>query len=353
MGEAMRLAGSTTAALALLGALAAALALVLAGLALFTARTARRVEAALPPAGRFVDVDGARIHYVERGAGPTLLLIHGLGGQAGNFTYALVDRLADEFRVVVLERPGSGHSTRARGAAAGPRAQAGTVAAFIRALGLGRPLLVGHSLGGAVALATALEHPEVVAGLALVSPLTHEEEGPPAAFARLAVGSPLLRWLVAWTVATPFAILRRREALDAIFGPEAVPADFATAGGGLLGLRPRAFVAASTDLVAVRDDMPGLVDRYGTLRIPVGILFGTGDRILDHRVHGEGMVARVPGLVLELVEGGHMLPLTAPDRVAAFVREVARRAHAPAEGEPDRRADGPAFAVDAAGDRTR
>ncbi len=315
----------SAAILALVGVVALLLALLalLGGLALFTARTARRVEAALPPTGRFVEIDGARIHYVERGAGPrTLLLIHGLGGSALNFTHSLADRLAGDFRVVVMDRPGSGHSTRARGAAAGPLAQADAVAAFVRALGLGRPLLVGHSLGGAVALATAIRHPEVVRALALIAPLTHVEEEPPAAFARLKVGSPLARWLLAWTLATPFAILRREEALAAIFGPEPVPADFAMAGGGLLGLRPRAFVSASTDLVAIRDDMPALVAGYERLRVPVGILYGTGDRILDHRVHGVGMAARVPGLHLELMEGGHMLPLTAPDRVAAFVRQV-------------------------------
>jgi pimeloyl-ACP methyl ester carboxylesterase len=311
-----------SAALIAAGALGAAA----AALAGFTARTARRVEALLPPEGRFVDVDGARIHYLDRGAGPTLLLIHGLAGQARNFTHSLVARLERDFRVVVMERPGSGHSTRARGARANLQAQADTVAAFIRALGLGRPLLVGHSLGGAVALAVALEHPALVRGLALVAPLTQVEARPPAAFAALTVPWPWLRWLVAWTLATPAAILRRDAVLGTIFGPDPVPRDFATAGGGMLGLRPRGYFAASTDLVAVNDDLPGMVERYASLRLPVGILFGTGDRVLDHRRHGAACAACVPGLQLELVEGGHMLPVTHPDRVAAFVRDVGRRA---------------------------
>jgi pimeloyl-ACP methyl ester carboxylesterase len=316
----------SAAAAVLLGVLALALVL-LGGLALFAAYTARRVEAALPPEGRFVDVGGARIHYVERGSGPaTLLLIHGLGGTARHFTHSLVERLARDFRVVAMERPGSGHSTRAPGAGAGPRAQADAVAGVIRALGLGRPVLVGHSLGGAVALAAALEHPDLVSGLALISPLTHPAEEPPPALARLKLASPAARTMVAWTLAAPAAILRRREALDAIFGPDPVPRDYGTAGGGLLSLRPGAFVSASTDLVAIPDDMPALLERYPTLRVPVGVLFGTGDRILDPRVHGEGLRGRVPDLRVELVEGGHMLPLTAPDRAADLVRDVARRA---------------------------
>ncbi len=100
-----------------------------AALMSFTASTTRRVERALPPAGAFVDIDGARIHYIDRGQSPvTLLLLHGLGGNVMHFTHSVVDRLARDFRVVVMERPGSGYSTRAVDAAAGPLAQAGTVA---------------------------------------------------------------------------------------------------------------------------------------------------------------------------------------------------------------------------------
>jgi pimeloyl-ACP methyl ester carboxylesterase len=129
----------------------ALLTLLVAGLVAFTAWTARRIETALPPRGRFLEVDGARLHYLDKGQGPPIVMIHGLGGQMGHFTYALLDRLAREFRVVLIERPGSGHSTRPPGASATLRTQAGTIAKAIRALRLERPLVVGHSLGGAVA----------------------------------------------------------------------------------------------------------------------------------------------------------------------------------------------------------
>ncbi len=308
---------------------AAALAVLIAGLVLFAAYTARRAEALVPPLGSFVDVMGARIHYIERGAGPiTLLMIHGLGGQARNFTYALADRLAGEFRLIIMERPGAGYSTRAPGMSAAPRAQAEIVAAVIRTLGLERPLLVGHSLGGTVALATAVAHPEMVSGLALLCPFTQEQEKPPQVFAPLEIRSPLVRRIIAWTVATPVAILKRRAVLEVIFGPDPVPRDYAIRGGGLLSARPAAFVSASTDLVAIRDDMPGLIERYETVRVPVGVIYGTGDRILDPRVHGERLRAQIPDTELELIDGGHMIPLTAPDAVAALVRAVAARASA-------------------------
>src|SRR5579862_7349056 len=146
---------------------------ILAGLVIFTAVTARRVEKALPPRGQFIEVSGARIHYLDKGSGPPIVIVHGLGGQMGNFTYALLDRLTDEFRVILIDRPGSGYSKRAPEATGRPKEQAAIVAEFIRKLDLQRPLLVGHSLGGAIALGIALDHPEVVKGLALVAPLTH------------------------------------------------------------------------------------------------------------------------------------------------------------------------------------
>jgi len=301
------------------------LALVATALALFARRTARRVEQFLPPIGKFIDADGNRLHVVDRGAGPPIVMIHGLGGQLRHFTHSLAGRLEGEFRLIIVDRPGCGYSTRAPGASARLSVQANTVAKLIRSLGLERPLIVGHSLGGAVSLALALQHPDCVGGLALVAPLTHPRDKPPEVFKRLAIPFPLLRRWVAWTVAIPIGIATAKETLAFVFGPEAVPADFGTAGGGLLSLRPSAFFAASTDMVAVNEDLPGMVGRYGTLAVPVGILFGRGDRLLDPQEHGAAMAAKVPGLQYTLRDGGHMLPLTAPDDVAQWIRAQALR----------------------------
>jgi len=171
--------------------------LVLLGLFLFTAWTAHQVETNLPPRGKFIDIDGVRLHYIDKGSGPTLLLIHGLAGQVLNFTHSLLSRLTHDFRVVILDRPGSGYSPRPDATLAPLAGQARIISRFCQALGLERPVIVGHSLGGAIALALALDHPEQVGALALIAPVTHQPESVPPPFDGLAIGSPLLRRLIA------------------------------------------------------------------------------------------------------------------------------------------------------------
>jgi pimeloyl-ACP methyl ester carboxylesterase len=308
------------------GSILAVLALLLAGLAVFAAWTSRQVEKTLPPRGRFIEVDGARIHYLDEGSGPSLVLIHGLGGHMHNFTHSLLDRLKRDHRVIIIDRPGSGYSTRPRHGSAALDAQAHTIAHFIDALGLERPLVVGHSLGGAIALTLALDHPEKVGGLALLAPATHAAKEVPPLFRGLYVRSPLMRRLFAWTFAIPMSIRHRDTVLNTVFGEGAVPADFATKGGGLLTLRPRSYVAASSDLIAAIEGLQHLPARYDSLTVPVGILFGTNDLLLDHTVHGAGLVEKLPAAHFELIEdGGHMILITSADHCTDFIARMAKR----------------------------
>ncbi|MGU7784743.1 alpha/beta fold hydrolase [Burkholderia sp. PU8-34] len=306
---------------------------VLAALALFTGYVARRVTRAFPPEGRFVDVGGDRIHYVEYGNGPPIVFVHGLAGQWRNFAYLPLQQLGERHRVILIDRPGAGRSVRGARSQANIYAQARTVAGFIDALQLDKPVLVGHSLGGAIALAVGLNHPERVSRLALIAPLTHPEAAPPGPFRALLIPSKLVRHFVSWTFAIPMTILTGRKAVSAVFAPEAVPHDFPTKGGGLLGLRPRSFYATSSDLIAVPDDLPAMERRYASLALPVDVLYGRSDRILNWRNHGEALAQKSPRVRLRVVDGGHMLPVTIPGATTEWLAEVAA---APVEaGAPD------------------
>lgn len=306
---------------------------MLAALALFSGYVARRVTRAFPPEGRFVDIGGDHIHYVEYGSGPPLVFVHGLAGQMRNFAYLPLTRLAQHHRVILVDRPGAGRSLRGARSQANVFAQARTIAAFIDALKLDRPVLVGHSLGGAIALAVGLNHPERVSRLALIAPLSHEQTEPPAPFKPLMLPSPLVRRFVSWTFAIPLTILTGRKAVDQVFAPEAVPRDFPVKGGGLLGLRPHVFYATATDLLSAPVDLPAMARRYAELTLPVDVLYGRADPILNWRTHGEALAQKSARVRLKVVEGGHMLPVTIPDATADWLLEVAAApVEAPAQG---------------------
>ena len=189
-----------------------------AGALLFTKRTTRKVEALVPRDGRLVDVAGQRVHVAEVGNGPSVLLIHGLGGQMRNFGPELVADLARDYRVIRVDRPGSGYSPREAGVAADLPTQAKLIAALIDQLGLDRPWIVGHSLGGALALTTAVLFPGKVGGLLLIAPASQPVASGEVskAFKGLMV-PPRLRSAIAHSIAVPMSILGAKTVLAQVW----------------------------------------------------------------------------------------------------------------------------------------
>lgn len=297
---------------------------VIAGLALLTAVIAVLVERAVPPVGRTVKVGGETLHVLEagrpRGEAPTLLMVHGLGAQLRNFTHSLTPLLERDYHLVLVDRPGAGYSTRQPGSDASLHHQAQLVGALADALGLEKPWVVGHSLGGALALTLAQQREAQLSGLLLLAPLTAPVTEAPKVFAALTLQQPWLRAFVAWVLATPLSIARSKAVIDAIFGPDAMPANFPVAGGSLLTLRPQSFIHAAQDLAAVGASIEGIAAGCQTLRLPVAVLYGRDDRILDAQLHGVRLAERLPGARCELIAGGHMIPVTAPAACADFIR---------------------------------
>ncbi|MDG2533560.1 alpha/beta hydrolase [Sphingomonas sp. HITSZ_GF] len=299
-----------------------ALALVVAALILWSAYVSRGVERWIPMDGRQVVVPGARIHVVEMGPAdaPAIVMIHGIMSQLRVFTYALAGRLAKDHRVLVMDRPGWGYSTRT-----GPRldlaGQADAIAAAIAALGLEKPLLVGHSMGGAVSLALALRHPEAVRGLGLIAPLTQPIDAAPAPLKGLVVPAPL-RPIIAWTLAVPLSMRTGKAKTAEVFAPDAVPEDFPIKAGGALAIRPASFQQGCYELEMAPEAIKVQAPRYGEIVLPVAILYGRQDALLDPELHGGKTASAVQHGKVDYLDGGHMLPVTHVDATEAWLRTL-------------------------------
>lgn len=296
-------------------------ALIGGGLALWTALAAGAAEALVPADGAFVDVPGGRLHYVDTGGdGPAIVMLHGIYGQLRNFSYALTAELADH-RLILVDRPGWGHST-VEVEHPTLETQARMIADLIDALGLDRPLLVGHSMGGAVALTMAVNQPGKIRGIALVAPLTQQVDRMPPVF-RGKVPPVPVRGLAAWTVGVPFTTLTGPAVSKQVFAPDPVPLDFGTRGGGLSALRPASFEAGAFELEDANRALSTIVPRYGAIAVPVAILYGRDDQLLDPAAQGDVTAGQIPGATLTKIGGGHMIPVTHAGETAAWLRGVA------------------------------
>ena len=129
---------------------------------------------------------------------------------------------------------------------------------------------------------------------------------------------------MSWTLAVPLGKLKRKRTLETVFAPDPVPADFGERGGGILAGRPSTFYAASTEISGA-DVLVEIAAIYGDIQLPVGILFGRDDQILSPGLHGAQTASTIPGSEYEVIEGGHMILITAPDATASWLRRQAAR----------------------------
>ena len=293
------------------------------GLIGFAAFSNKKAKDLLPPVGTFVQLGSTRLHYVDQGQGPAIVMIHGLAGNLHNFTFGLATPLAQTHRVICVDRPACGYSKRASNADASLEAQADTIVSLLDHLQIESAVLVGHSLGGAISLAAAQRHPDRIKALALIAPLTRLPDEPSPVFKPFKIASPTMRSILGWTLAIPSTIFRMPVSLKFIFGPEKFPADFVIRGGGILSLKPQTFITASCDLQNAEWSMPQIEAAYASMKTPVHVLFAKEDRILDCKLNGEDLPSRISGAKITLVSGGHMLPVTQVETCVQFIQGVA------------------------------
>lgn len=304
--------------------LAGGAAAALAAAAFVQLRT-RQAERRHPAAGRFIEVDGVRLHYMERGSGMPLVMLHGLGSMIEELALSPLFALAAaRYRVIAIDRPGYGHSLRPRRRWWGPQAQAALVHKLLAALGVERPIVLGHSFGAVVALALALDHPTALGGLVLASgyyfptgridvPLLAPPAIPVIGDALRHTVSPLLGRLM-WPAMTRL-----------MFRPAPVPAYFGRF-PVWMALRPSQLRAGAEEAALLIPAVAALQRRYRTLAKPPVIVAGSQDRYVSPRRHSERLAAEIPGAELLLSpRSGHMVHHTDPRRVFQAIELAAAR----------------------------
>lgn len=300
----------------------------LAATALFVRAKAETAEAEHPARGKFVDVDGVPVHYVERGAGMPLVLLHGNGLTLEDFDASgLLAQAAARYRVIALDRPGFGYTRRPRLRAWTPAAQAELVRGVLDRLAVERAIVLGHSWGTLVGVALAERHPERVAGLVLLGGYYYPSArldvpllAPPAI--------PVLGDLMRFTVSPLVGRLLWPLLLRRIFGPAPVPAAFRETYSPWFALRPSQLRAAAGDSATMIPATALLARHHDRLRMPVALVAGAGDRYVDPR-QSVRLHHALAGSALDLVDGaGHMVHYAAPERVLAAVDRVAEASRA-------------------------
>lgn len=263
-------------------------------------------------AGETLDVEGVPLHFFRSGAGPTVVLIHGASGNSRDWAMAVLPELATRHHVVAFDRPGHGLSEWPGAEGARLSEQARRMRAGLARLGLRRAIVVGHSYGGSVALAWALDAPETVSGLALVSAPSQVWPGGLGATTDL-LASGLLGPLFAQTGRfLPRSVAE--AAVARVFAPQDPPPGYLERLRLDLVLAPATLRANALQLAVLKEQIRAMVPRYSGLPMPVELIHGTADTIVPLPVHSEPLRRQVPHARLTRLDGiGHMPHHAAPD----------------------------------------
>lgn len=301
--------------------------LLLGASALIVRGQTNAAERRYPATGSFVDADGAHIHYKSSGSGRPVVFLHGNGVTLDDMQISgIVAQAAAKHRAIAFDRPGFGHSTRPRRLTWTAATEAAAFAKAFKTLGLDRPIIVAHSYATQVALALALNHPQSVSGLVLISGYYFPTARVDAvAFSPPAI--PVLGDVLNHTVAPIAGELLSPRLVAKMFEPRAVPQRFQDEFPFGLMFRPSQIRAASQDAVSMVPSAAALSKRYGELTCPVAIVSGDGDMVVDPSAHSKRLHDSVAGSTFEMIAGaGHMAHHADPSAIARAIDTIEQHA---------------------------
>jgi len=299
---------------------------VFGGLYVYTLWFASQTESRFPPLGQFVEVEGTKLHYVDRGEGVPVVLVHGASGNMRDFATSILDDIAQRHRVIAFDRPGHGWSERGPldDVHADPAVQARLINGALKELGIGEHVLLGHSWGGAVAMAYALNHADDLKGLIPLAGATHPWQGGVAWYHGI-VQTPVVGGFFLRTLMVPAGQQLKEPGVVGNFYPDVAPDGFSDAIGLDLLFRPHNFRNNSVDVSNLKAALQRQSQSYGDVKVPTIIIHGGGDRSVGFSIHSEPLHAAIEGSeLIRLRATGHMPHYARPDVVLDAIDRLAR-----------------------------
>lgn len=291
----------------------------------------RQAEKQFPRQGSLVQSHGVDLHYVDIGPldpddveRAPIVLVHGASGNLRDFEASLIPLLADKHRVIAFDRPGHGWSERPDlPDIHDPARQAAVIHEAVKNLGVERPVLLGHSWGGAVASAYALSFGEDLSGLLVLAGATHPWKGEVAWYHRL-LAKPVLGTLFLWGIVIPLGRVMAAAGVRSTFAPDPAPDGYEKAIGLSLLFRPGNFRHNSTDTSGLRGHLARQSARYHEIAVPTVIITGNRDQTVLAKLHSYALHEQISGSELIKLEGvGHMPHHVRPDVVVDALTRLA------------------------------
>jgi pimeloyl-ACP methyl ester carboxylesterase len=302
-------------------------ALIAAGFG-FTAWKARALEAAHPNIGTLTDIGGYRLNALHLPPPPTadlppIVFIHGASGNLQDQAQAFLKPLQGRSELLFVDRPGHGYSERGGLENDLPSGQADAIAALMDRLDIEKAIILGHSLGGAIAASFALRHPQRTAGLVLLSAATHPWPGGIEWYYHAAT-RPIFGWLFTRLLSLPAGLVLMDGATRAVFHPNPRPDTYVKDGAPALVLRPESFRNNAVDVLHLNTYLAMTAPHYGEITAPTVAITGDVDKIVSPEIHSRTIASQIAGAELVVIRGlGHKPDYLATDVVIAALEKLA------------------------------
>lgn len=285
-----------------------------------------QIETRFPPLGEPFRASQADLHYADVGTGPALVLIHGAGANLRDFDANLVTQLKDRFRLIRIDRPGSGYSRARSGRWLNPAEQAAVIGELLDALQVEEAIWIGHSWGGSLVMAALLNDPQRTRGGVMLAGAAYPWEGGVEIHHRLPAW-PVLGPMLTHTLIPPIGAAALEGGAKAVFEPNEPIPDYAEKTGLALYLRPSQIAATATDVTSLSEFLELQAPRYGEIGNPMLLVHGVDDDIVPAWNHTDRLEKLLPDVeVLRLEATGHAPHHVHTELIAQRVAAFAGRA---------------------------